>query len=328
MKIFISYARVDKEQVLEIAQALNVHDVWFDDRLNIGENWWREIETRIAEAPCFLYVLSPESLQSEWCQKELQTARKLGKSIAPVQIKPAALPDDLRQLHVIDLANGLTRENTVRLLNGLFAIERVIFNPLRPFRNPNDTAPRLAISDLVFATTNRPKQDAYQEILGRNLQTIPIQLDDIQQVDAGQVALHKVRQAYDILKRPVFVEQSALAIRVLGGLPGGMTTSMIFTLGLETLCKMLRNFEDKYAEGVAAIAFNDGTITRKFVGVLPGRIADFPHPTGYSWNRVFIPQGFDITLAEMSESERLSITMRRRAILEFMEFLQSNYTLE
>jgi non-canonical purine NTP pyrophosphatase (RdgB/HAM1 family) len=327
MKIFISYSRVDKEGVLELVQAINAHEVWFDDRLNVGQDWWREIETRIADCHCFLAVLSPESLSSEWCMKEFQTAQRLGKAIAPVMWKPVTLPEELSKLHVIDISGGLTRENTVRLLNGLFEIERVVFNPLRPTAQRESAGPRLALSDLYFATTNRSKQAAYNEILGRHLQTIPIELVDIQHVDAGEVAVHKVKQAYEILRKPVLVEQSALSIRALGGLPGGMTTSMILPLGLENLCKMLRPFEDDYAEGIAAIAFTDGAILRKFVGMLPGRIAEAPYPAGYSWNRIFIPQGYDITMAEMSESERLSVTMRRRAILDFMKFLQENYTI-
>ena len=40
---------------------------------------------------------------------------------------------------------------------------------------------------------------------------------------------------------------------------------------------------------------------------------------------IFIPAGFDKTLGEMTEEEVLSLSSRRRAMIEFMRFLQANY---
>ncbi|KAB2854539.1 MAG: hypothetical protein F9K46_16820, partial [Anaerolineae bacterium] len=165
----------------------------------------------------------------------------------------------------------------------------------------------------------------YEQILSVPLKTVPIQVEDIQYLDVGEVALSKARRAFAILKKPVFVEQSALQIRAWGGLPGGLTTTFISPIGLNNVCKMMRAFDDWSAEAVAVIAFTDGNICRKFTGVLPGTISEKPANHGYSWDNIFIPQDFRKTLAEMTEDERTSISMRRRAILDFMAFLQANY---
>jgi non-canonical purine NTP pyrophosphatase (RdgB/HAM1 family) len=323
MKIFISYAREDKPQVLALIQALGVHETWFDDKLNLGQEWWREIEHQIAASHCFMFLISPDSLKSEYCRKEYEFARKLGKPVAPVLVRPATLPDEMSKLQLISLIDGLTPETIVRLLNGLFEIERRVFNPFSP--PDSEHAPLLSVADLTFVTTNEAKRTTYEQILGMKLQMAPIRLDDLQHLDAGEVVLHKAEAAYRALNKPVIVEQTALAIRAWGGLPGGLTPCFFAPIGAANLCKMVQVFDDRYAEAVAAIGFSDGTILRKFCGVLPGAIADAPSGVGSSWDTVFIPQDFNKTLAAMTEEERLSISMRRRAVVDFMQFLQSNY---
>lgn len=329
MKIFVSYSRADKPSILELVQALKIHDVWFDDRLNVGQEWWNEIERQIAASHCFMYVLSPESLSSEYCQKEWVVARRLGKPIAPVLLKPTSVPDELSKLQIIDLSKGLSHATTASLLNGLFEIERVVSNPL--LRNKQDETEthgrKLAIADLTFVTRSEHKKLRYEQTLGVKLNVNPIPLDVIQRIDPAEVAVHKVQQAHRMLGRPVFVEQSALAVRAWGGLPGGMTRSFVEALGMVNLCKMLDGFDDRYAEAIAVIAFTDGELVRKFVGTLPGRIADRPRGKVYGWNTIFIPEGFDKTFAELADEEIQSISMRRPAIFEFMRFLKDTYDM-
>lgn len=330
MKIFISYAHADTSRILEFQRALEIHDVWFDHHLSVGQAWWNEIERQISASHCFMLLLSPDSMASEYCQKELDLALRLEKPIAPVMIQPMDIPEGLRQFQVINLIDDLNMEGTVKLLNGLFEIEREVFNPLKAGRNTpkNEFKTKLAISDLYFATTNATKKRMYEQLLNTELQTTAIHLDDIQHIDAGEVALNKAEKAYAILKKPVFVDHSSLAVRAWGGFPGGLTTSFYVTVGLRNICKMLQPFEDKYVEAISVIAFADGSLRRKFVSSVPGQIADVPRGNGYSWNNIFIPAGFSKTLGEMNEEEVLSLSSRRRAMIEFMRFLQANYDFQ
>ena len=325
MKIFISYAHADAEHLLPIQKALEIHDIWFDQRLSVGQTWWEEIEQQIAQAHCFIFLLSSHSLQSEYCQKELDHALRLNKPIAPVMVEKVDIPETISKFQVISMLEGFTPETTVRVLNGLFEIERIVFNPLRRISTHFQSSPTLSVTELYFATTNLYKLHMYEQILGTPLQSAPIELNDIQHYDAGEVAIDKAKRAYEVLKKPVFVEQSALAIRAWGGLPGGLTSAFIVPAGLSNICKMLQPFGDKYAEAISAIGFTDGQLVRKFVGVVPGEIPPEPRGGGYSWNNIFIPAGFSKTLGEMSEDEMLSISSRRRALIEFMRFLQMNY---
>ena len=217
-------------------------------------------------------------------------------------------------------------DGTIKLLNGLFEIERLVFNPLKPAKKSERSAnTKLSITDLYFATTNTTKKRMYEQILNTTLQTTPIEITDIQHIDPGEVALNKAVRAFGTLGKPVFVEQSALCVRAWGDFPGGLTTQVLMSVGLSNMCRMLQPFEDKYAEAVSVIAFTDGQLQRKFVGVVEGEISPAPRGNGYSWNNIFIPNGFSQTLGEMNGDAVLSLSSRRRAILKFMQFLQSNY---
>jgi non-canonical purine NTP pyrophosphatase (RdgB/HAM1 family) len=327
MRIFISYAHDDSARLVDIQRALDIHEVWIDHRLSVGQEWWNEIEHQIAACNCFMLLVSSRAMASEYCQKEFETAVKLGKPVAPVMVEPMEIPAKLGKYQVINLVDGVTPENTIKMLNGLFEIERQVFNPLRPPKGHpvNPHAVKLSISDLYFATTNTNKKRMYEQILNVELQTSPVSINDIQHIDPGEVAMDKAVKAFEIFKKPVFVDHSALCIRAWGGLPGGLTTTFMVPLGLHNICKMLQPFEDKYAEAISVIAFTDGNLRRKFVGALPGEIADYPRGNGYSWNNIFIPTGFSTTFGEMTEDQVLSISSRRRAVVEFMQFLQSNY---
>jgi non-canonical purine NTP pyrophosphatase (RdgB/HAM1 family) len=326
MKIFVSYAHDDSALVLELVRAMDIHEVWFDQRLSLGVEWWNEIERQIGACHCFVFFMSPRAAASEYCQKEIEIAQRLNKPIAPVMITPVEIPEKLRPYQVIQVVDVEKPDAIVKLLNGLFEIERAVFNPLKPPKGREPaTTETLSIRDLYFATTNAKKKRMYEQILNVQLQTASLSLSDIQHVDAGEVALQKAQQAYDILKKPVFVDHSAIAIRAWGGLPGGLTTAFIRPVGLNNICKMLQPFEDKYAESISVIAFSDGYLVRKFVGIVPGEIPEKPRGNGYSWNNIFIPAGFNKTLGEMTDDEILSISSRRRAVIDFMRFLQSNY---
>jgi|GEM_PF-5923016 len=119
MKIFISYAHEDAAHMLSIQQALEIHEVWFDQRLSLGQAWWEEIEQQIARSHCFVYLLSPHSLQSEYCQKELELALRLQKPIAPVMVATMDIPENVSRFQVIPVLNGFTSDAIVRLLNGI-----------------------------------------------------------------------------------------------------------------------------------------------------------------------------------------------------------------
>lgn len=124
MRLFISYARVDKPYCVQIAETLDIHEVWYDQRIYAGQQWWKEILRRLDWCEGFVYLLSPESVASEYCSKEFTIAKNTGRHIFPVLIhEQTELPDDLRQIHYADLSNGLTTDAVKTLLNAIYMAE-------------------------------------------------------------------------------------------------------------------------------------------------------------------------------------------------------------
>lgn len=125
MKIFVSYARVDKPYCIRIVETLHAHEIWYDQRLYAGQHWWKEIMRRLDWCDVFIYLLSPDSVNSIYCRKELEVARQLERDIIPVLINAeTVIPEDLQEFHYVDMTGTLTVENVTMLLNSILLAER------------------------------------------------------------------------------------------------------------------------------------------------------------------------------------------------------------
>jgi formylglycine-generating enzyme required for sulfatase activity len=125
MRLFVSYARVDKPYCIQIVDTLDVHDTWYDQRLYAGQNWWKEILRRLDWCEGFVYLLSADSVTSEYCRKEFELAQSLGRHIFPVVIESdVAIPESLAEVQYADFSSGLTPDSVKVLLNSIYIAER------------------------------------------------------------------------------------------------------------------------------------------------------------------------------------------------------------
>ncbi|MBI5295606.1 MAG: TIR domain-containing protein [Chloroflexi bacterium] len=89
-QIFISYSRKDLAIAEKIIAALAKDDLepWIDWKsIPKGETFEGEIRQGIEKAEIFLFLVSPDSVQSDWCNKEINHAVKNGKRILPIVIR-------------------------------------------------------------------------------------------------------------------------------------------------------------------------------------------------------------------------------------------------
>ena len=65
--VFLSYSSRDRGQLDDLLSALRRadEDVWFDEELGGGEQWWQQILERIRGCDVFLFALSDNSLESQ-----------------------------------------------------------------------------------------------------------------------------------------------------------------------------------------------------------------------------------------------------------------------
>jgi len=107
MRVFISYSSKIRPQVAALESDLEEagYQVWFDQELSGGQAWWSEILKNLSDCDAFVLALTPQTLDSEPCRRELHYALALGKPILPVmlaEVDLAAMPPALSQLQVID----------------------------------------------------------------------------------------------------------------------------------------------------------------------------------------------------------------------------------
>ncbi|NDJ63328.1 MAG: toll/interleukin-1 receptor domain-containing protein [Chloroflexi bacterium] len=122
-RIFISYSRIARRLRRRLVDLLSFayDDIWYDSaKLVGGDDWWAEIVRQIEACDHFIFLISRESLESEWCQKELSEARERNKHIIPVRIRDGAqIPEDLARLHVIDTFDSVRVEGLARIFGAI-----------------------------------------------------------------------------------------------------------------------------------------------------------------------------------------------------------------
>ncbi|MBN1563769.1 MAG: toll/interleukin-1 receptor domain-containing protein [Anaerolineae bacterium] len=99
--LFISYSRRDEPFVRRLHDALAARqkDVWVDlEDIPSSSDWWDEIQAGIEASDAFIFVISPDSAQSEVCLREIRHAESRNKRFIPVvwrKISDAVLEKNL-----------------------------------------------------------------------------------------------------------------------------------------------------------------------------------------------------------------------------------------
>jgi len=85
--VFISYSRKDQDFVRDLYEALEARgrDTWIDwMKIPLTAKWLEEVFSGIERADAFAFIISPDSVISEYCTLELAHAVKHNKRLVPV----------------------------------------------------------------------------------------------------------------------------------------------------------------------------------------------------------------------------------------------------
>jgi WD40 repeat protein len=126
-KVFISHAEKDQKIRNKIDKYLRREGltIWTNKSdIKTGVEFQTEINRGIEGADNFIYLMSPDSLQSKYCQEELKHALSHNKRIIPLLIKPLdieQIPQQLRVIEFIDFNKDKT-ENYHQSLSQLLKV--------------------------------------------------------------------------------------------------------------------------------------------------------------------------------------------------------------
>ncbi|HAX86908.1 MAG TPA: type IV secretion protein Rhs [Cyanobacteria bacterium UBA11370] len=116
-QVFLSYADKDRETMEKIRNSLRRESitVWTNKTdIQTGEAFEEAIKRGIEQADNLIYLLSPDAINSDYCQQELDLAVSLHKRIIPVLVQetsPEQIPNMLRQLQYIDLTDNVKEDD-------------------------------------------------------------------------------------------------------------------------------------------------------------------------------------------------------------------------
>ena len=121
-QVFISYSRKDLSFVEQLATDLKNagFDVWYDvSSLRGGSRWRFEIENAIRNSQSTIFVLSPDSIASEWVEREFLFSSNLKRKLIPLMYRSCELPLNYLNLNYIDVQGNNYRRNLDEILSAL-----------------------------------------------------------------------------------------------------------------------------------------------------------------------------------------------------------------
>lgn len=181
---------------------------------------------------------------------------------------------------------------------------------------------------VTFVTGNKHKAELLSRLLDFSITNRKLDLDEIQMVDVAEVGKHKAKQAYEIVKTPVLIDDFGAYFDSLGGLPGAFTKFFVdIDDGAEKMCRMLDSFDSRKAVVTSVMVFYDGTELKVFRGEVSGEIANHPRgDRGIGTDSIFIPEGYGgRTRAELEPDEYDEVYAMVRPIKAVREFLKERY---
>lgn len=186
---------------------------------------------------------------------------------------------------------------------------------------------------IVFATGNPHKVHEINEISkGSGIEFIlpPVGFDPIENgKDFLENSAIKAKEAARLSSQISLADDSGLCVDVLDGAPGLYSARYAPTPQerIDKLLGNLNNVTNRKAKFVCAMTLvdGDGNILNQEVGECYGNIAKTQFGTnGFGYDPIFVPDGYDITIAEMSEEKKNSISHRSVALNKMLAYIKNH----
>jgi XTP/dITP diphosphohydrolase len=178
---------------------------------------------------------------------------------------------------------------------------------------------------LLLITGNKEKATEFSRLLGVSIIHQKITLPEIQNTSVSTVAKIKAEEAYSLVNRPVFVDDTGLYINAWNNLPGAFIAWFLNNVGNEGILRMLESWDDRSAKVITALGYCDQNGSQVFIGEITGKIANsVKGKNGFGYDPIFIPDGQSKTFAEMNAKEKDSHSMRAIAAKLMGTYLTDN----
>jgi XTP/dITP diphosphohydrolase len=174
---------------------------------------------------------------------------------------------------------------------------------------------------LTLVTSNRGKLEEFRSALaplGVEVSHSEEECDEIQADTLREVVLSCLVQLKRKKMEDIVIDDSGLFVHALNGFPGVYSSYVLRTIGMEGILRLLEGTQDRSAHFECCIGASIEGRQITVTGRCEGTIAAAPSGhEGFGFDPIFVPSGFYRTFAEISITEKNSISHRGRAIQAF-----------
>lgn len=198
----------------------------------------------------------------------------------------------------------------------------------------------MAIDTLLIATHNQGKVAEFDKLLDGSSITLKSAADfDLTEPEETKDsfignALLKARAAVKETGVTCLADDSGLAIDALDGAPGIYSARWAetpdgrdFAMAMERVNKEIEGIDGSQTArfvAVLALVYPDGR-EEIFEGFAEGTLCWPPRgDKGFGYDPIFVPEGFDITFAEMEPDKKHAMSHRAKAVEKFKKYLEKN----
>lgn len=186
---------------------------------------------------------------------------------------------------------------------------------------------------IVFATNNAHKLAEVRAVLGEDYELVTLRevgiTEDIPETGTtlDENASIKARYVWERTGLDCFADDTGLEVEALGGAPGVRsaryaTDGHDFAANNRKLLYELDGEANRRARFRTVISLIRGGVEQQVEGIVEGHIATSESGCeGFGYDPLFIPEGCDVTFAEMSADEKNAISHRGRAVAALVEVL-------
>lgn len=198
-------------------------------------------------------------------------------------------------------------------------------------------------SSIVFATNNAHKLEEIRQIMPSSLQVLSFNdigcTVDIPETGTTlqQNALIKAQYVLEHYGMACFADDTGLEVYALNNEPGVYSARYAGGEGHDSeanMRKLLARLADnthreaRFRTVIALVAPPNNTLAVDkplfFEGIVEGRIATEKHGTeGFGYDPLFVPDGYDMTFAELGPDIKNKISHRARAVAKLIEYIKT-----
>ena len=186
---------------------------------------------------------------------------------------------------------------------------------------------------IVVATNNAHKLKEIAAILGQEIELLS--LKDIQCfADIPETAdtlegnaRQKAMYIYENYGMDCFADDTGLEVEALGGAPGVFSARYAgdghdSEANMQKLLKELAGKENRKAQFRTVICLIRNGKEHLFEGIVKGEIIQEKRGgAGFGYDPIFVPEGYDLTFAELGDDVKNTISHRARAVEKLCQFL-------